>query len=121
MCIPKRMNSWNIPWYTTKEDYIANIYVSVYFLKIRWDHFIPNDEVLDGAKSTNSEIILIRNILHWMGHVACMPDEQPVQALLYGVLEEGSRRVGRPLLRYKDTLKNIFSSAELLSEHGERS
>ena len=56
-----------------------------------------------------------------MGHVAHMPDERPVKALLYGVLEEGSRRVGRPLLRYKDTLKNIFSSAELLSEHGERS
>ena len=43
-----------------------------------------------------------------MGHVARMPDEQPVKALLYGVLEEGSRRVGRPLLRYKDTLKDIL-------------
>ena len=40
-----------------------------------------------------------------MGHVAHIPDVRPVKALLYGVLEEGSRRVGRPLLRYKDILK----------------
>ena len=44
-----------------------------------------------------------------MGHVARMPDERPVNALLYGILGEGSRRVGRPLLRYKDTLKDILS------------
>ena len=29
---------------------------------------------------------LIRNRLLWMGHVALMPDERPVKALLYGVL-----------------------------------
>ena len=62
--------------------------------EIRWDHFITNDEVLDCAKSTDIEIILVRNRLCWMGHVARMPDVRPVKALLYGVLEEGSRRVG---------------------------
>ena len=60
---------------------------------------VTNDEVLDRAKSTDIEIILIRSRLRWMGHVAGMPDEQLVKALLFGVLEEGSRRVGRPLLR----------------------
>ena len=25
----------------------------------------------------------------WVGHVARMPDERPVKALLHGVLEEG--------------------------------
>ena len=74
-------------------------------LRIRWDHFITNDEALDRAKSTDIEIILIRNRLRWMGHVVRMPDERPVKALLYGVLEEGSKRVGHPLLRYKDVLK----------------
>ena len=68
-------------------------------LKIRWNHFITNDEVLDRAKSTALEIILTRNRLRWMGHCCTMPDERPVKALLYGVLEEDSRRVGRPLLR----------------------
>ena len=68
-------------------------------LKIRWDHFITNDEVLDRAESMDIEIILIRNRLRWMDHVASMPDEWPVKALFYGVLEEVSRKVGRPFLR----------------------
>ena len=55
-------------------------------LKIRWNHFITNDEVLDRAKSTALEIILTRNRLRWMGHCCTMPDERPVKALLYGVL-----------------------------------
>ena len=83
-------------------------------LKIGWDHFITNDEVMDRAKSTDIEIILIRNRLRWMGHVARMPDELPVKALLYGVLEEGSSRVGRPLLRYQDTLKDILKRGAAL-------
>ena len=49
-----------------------------------------------------------------MGHVARMPDVRPVKALLYGVLEEGSRRVGRPFLRYKDTLKDILKRGAAL-------
>ena len=71
-------------------------------LKIRWDHFITNDEVLDRAKSTDIEIILVRNRLRWMGHVARMR------------AEEDSRRVGRSLLRYKDTLKDILKRGAAL-------
>ena len=83
-------------------------------LKIRWDHFITNNEVLDHAKSMDIEIILVRNRLRWMGHVARMQDVRPVKVLLYGVLEEGSRRVGRPLLWYKDTLKDILKRGAAL-------
>ena len=52
--------------------------------------------------------------MRWMGHVARMPDERPEKTLLYGVLGEGSRRVGRPLLRYKDTLKDILKRGAAL-------
>ena len=83
-------------------------------LKITCDHFITNDEVQDRAKSTDIEIILVRNRLRWMGHVACMPDVRPMKALLYGVLEEGSRRVEHPLLRYKDTVKDILKRGAAL-------
>ena len=55
-------------------------------LKIRWDHFITNDEVLGRGKFTDIEITVIRNRLRWMGNVAHMPDERPVKALLYGIL-----------------------------------
>ena len=73
-----------------------------------------NDEVLDRAKATDIEIILIRNRLRWMGHVARMSDERPVKTLLYGKLAEGSRKVGRPLLRFKDTLKDILKRGGVL-------
>ena len=46
--------------------------------------------------------------------VARTPDERPVKALLYGVLEEGSGRVGRPLLKYMDTLKDILKRGAAL-------
>ena len=68
--------------------------------------YITNDEVLDRSKS--DEVILIRSRLCRVGHVACMPDEWPVKAIPYGELAEGSRRVGCPLLLYKDTMKDIL-------------
>ena len=49
-----------------------------------------------------------------MGHFARMPDARPVKALLYGVLEEDSRRVGRPFHRYKDTLKDMLNRGAAL-------
>ena len=77
-------------------------------LKISWDPYITNDEILDCSKSAEIEITLIRNRLCWIGHVACVPDERPVKALFYGELTEGSRKLGHPLRRYKDTIKNIL-------------
>ena len=69
-------------------------------LKIRWDHFITNDEALeqialDGSRCTYSR---------------CVARE----ALLYGVLEEDSREGGRPLLSYKDILKDILKRGAAL-------
>ena len=37
------------------------------------------------------------------------------KAPLYGELTEGSRKVGRPLLRYKDTIKDIFKGRGALN------
>ena len=33
-----------------------------------------------------------------------MNDDRPVKSLLYGELDKGTRSVGRPILRYKDTI-----------------
>ena len=40
---------------------------------------------------------------------------RPVKALLFGELE-GSRKVGRPLLRYKDTCKMALQRGKVLNE-----
>ena len=38
-----------------------------------------------------------------------MEDNRPVKYLLYGELTEGTRPVGRPKLRYKDTFKSALN------------
>ena len=50
-----------------------------------------------------------------MGHICRLNDTRPVKALLFGELE-GSRKVGRPLLRYKDTCKMALQRGKVLNE-----
>lgn len=84
-----------------------------------WDLFLTSDGItssllLDLVNTTDIEITRIRNRLRWSCHVARMPDERPVKALSYGELTEGSRRVGHPFLRRKDTLQDILKRRALL-------
>ena len=50
-----------------------------------------------------------------MGHICPMGDTRPVKALLFGELQ-GSRKVGCPLLRYKDTCKMTLQRGKVLNE-----
>ena len=84
-------------------------------LSIKWDHFVSNEEVLERANVLDMEIKLLKNRLRWMGHICRMNDTRQVKALLFGELE-GSRKVGRPLLRYKDTCKMALQRGKVLNE-----
>ena len=46
--------------------------------------------------------LLIQRRLRWLGHAHLMEPDRLPREILYGELREGVRRVGRPLLRYKD-------------------
>ena len=46
----------------------------------------------------------------WAGHVARMPDERWAKAALLWAPSHGSRRVGRPCLRWEDSLENFVTS-----------
>ena len=43
-----------------------------------------------------------------------MPGEKSVKNLLYGELSEGTRKVGRPFLRLKNTMKDILKRGGIL-------
>ena len=43
-----------------------------------------------------------------------MPETRAVKALLYGELAEGKGKVGRPMLRFKDTIKDVLKRGEVL-------
>lgn len=48
-----------------------------------------------------------------MGHDFCMDDDWPAKALFHGEFAEGVRKVGCPLLRYKDTCKYSLKRRKL--------
>ena len=83
-------------------------------LKIKWDHFVSNEEVLKRAGVEDIELKLVGNRLRWLGHICRMADNRPVKALLHSELFHGSRPVGRPYLRFKDTCKSALKCGHVL-------
>ena len=51
--------------------------------------------------------------LRWAGHVARMSDDRIPKQLLFSELTTGTRTVGRPLLRWKDSLKDTLKQANI--------
>lgn len=80
---------------------------------IRWQDRVSNLEVLERAESKSIEAMLIQAQLRWTGHVIRMQDHRIPKQLLYSELRVGIRKIGRPKLRFKDTLKNNLKWCEL--------
>ena len=74
-------------------------------LQIKQEDRIPDTEVLERANAESVFTLLKRAQLRWAGHVLRMEDTRIPKMLLFGELVDGSRKRGRPKLRYKDTLK----------------
>ena len=55
--------------------------------------------------------LLIQRRLRWLGHAHRMEPDRLSREILYGELRESVRRVGRPMLRYKDVIKRDLRSA----------
>ena len=72
--------------------------------------------MLNRANVEDIEIILTRNRLRWLGHVSRMENDRPVKELLFGELDNGTRSLGRPKLRYKDTCKSILRDGQVLDD-----
>ena len=74
-------------------------------LRIHWSDRVTNTQVLRNSGVSGMEAMLIRNQLRWAGHVERMADSRLPKQLLYGQLKNGSRKRGRPKLRFTDTLQ----------------
>ena len=72
---------------------------------------IVNDKILDRAGVPDIEMIVRKMQLRWAGHVARMSDDRIQKQLLFGELTTGTRTVGRPLLRWKDSLKDTLKQS----------
>ena len=82
-------------------------------LGIVWQDRIPNTEVLDQASIQSIPTIICKRRLRWLGHVKRMDDSRIPKQLLYGELQGGKRRRGRPHLRFKDTCKSSLSKCNI--------
>jgi len=72
---------------------------------IKWQDKIPNTEVLERCKMTGIEAFLRQAQLCWSGHLVRMPDTRLPKAIFYSQLSSDSIVCGRPVKRYKDSLK----------------
>ena len=82
-------------------------------LNIHWSEFVTNVEVLEQAKLTSIEAMLLKSQLRWVGHVSRMEDHRLPKIALFGELSSGHRNLGAPKKRYKDTLKKALGTCDI--------
>ena len=81
--------------------------------RIKWTDKIPNYTVLQKCNIDGIETFMMKNQLRWVGHTTRMSDERIPKMLLYGELSNAPRKVGRPLLRFKDKLKSNLKALDV--------
>ena len=74
--------------------------------QISWDDKIKNSTILSQCNISGIEAFLIKAQLRWSGHLIRMNDNRIPKQLFYGQIIDAPRNRGRPLLRYKDKLKD---------------
>ena len=89
-------------------------------MRIRQEDRVPDTEVLEKANAESVFSLLKRAQLRWAGHVYRMEDSRIPKQLLYGELASGTRKRGRPKLRFKDTLKASMKDCHIDPETWEQ-
>ena len=70
-------------------------------LRIRWSHFVTNDEVLNRARIKNINTLISAARLRWLGHVVRMPEDRVPHYLLDWKPTHGKRSRGRPRTNWR--------------------
>ena len=80
---------------------------------IKWQDRVSNLQVLDMAKSTSIEGMILKSRLRWVGHAIRMEDNRLPKQLMFGELASRKRKQRRPLKRFKDCVKASICHAEI--------
>ena len=80
---------------------------------IKWQDRISNIQVLERCGVTSVESQIVKAQLRWVGHLTRMDDSRIPKAVFYSQLSSGKRSLGRPRLRYKDTLKQNLKACSI--------
>ena len=82
-------------------------------LNITWQDHVPHQDILKRTSIPSMYSLLRQRHLHWLGHVCRMKDGRLPKDILYGQLALGTRRVGRPSLRFKDVCMRDMKTCDL--------
>ena len=74
-------------------------------LNVKWWDFISNADILTRANLPSMYELPIQRNLRWVGRIHRMDDSRLPKQIMHSQLEEGLRDIGRPRLRFKDTVK----------------
>ena len=80
---------------------------------ITWQDRVPNSDILARAGIPSMFALLSQRRLRWLGHVRRMEDGRIPKDLLYGQLATGTRRSGRPTLRFRDVCKRDMKACQI--------
>ena len=84
-------------------------------LGIKWYDGVTNVEVLARANSDSIHTQLSKRRLRWIGHVKRMDNHRLPKKIFYGEIKRGKRKVGRPLLRYSDSVKRDLTHCNVMN------
>ena len=84
-----------------------------YILKIRWWQHISNHKILEMTGLPGMYDIIRQRILRWTGHVCRMGDDRLPKQILFSNSEKELANIGRPSLRYKDTIKRSLRDLDI--------
>ena len=79
----------------------------------KWQDKIPDTEVLKRSGLTYLGTMITQKRLRWLGHVKWMDDSHTPKTILFSEACDGSRKQGRPLLRYHDNCKSNMKSFDM--------
>ena len=84
-------------------------------LGLTWADRVPHVTILQTAKSSSIESLIVKRQLRWVGHVIRMPENRLPKQLLFEELSEGHRSVGGQKKRFKDHLNALLKKCNIPS------
>ena len=77
---------------------------------------VPNTDVFSRAGLPSMFTLVRQRRLHWLGYVHRMPDGRIPKYLRYVEVATGSKRTGRPQLRYREAVKRDVKAVGIAIE-----
>ena len=87
-----------------------------YFMCIKWQDKVTNNEVLQRAKMDGMDAMLMRAQLRWVGHLQRMSVDRMPKQILHSDLSSAARSRGEQRNRYKNTLGQTLKLTGISTE-----